>query len=247
MQNDTLEPTTVADRHVEDMFGNDDWPSIRAALRVHFSDAWTEQQQQESETTHLEHQPRLCLCSALQSTRCPLHTPSKTLSACGSTMLAKFGSGQPCSNLGCALLITLSAHLALRETGCTKNLPELRPLFHDRSERLQEYGRDTTRVRAMVKVVASQESACELALAACISSAREQMSPLHAHRPSTSCPLTTSPRRSPTSLRCWDTRASTVTHSGTTSWLPCRFVEERSEGLMLDEQYQDRQMQCVSE
>ena len=53
--NGTLEPLVAADLDFVNMFGNDEWPHIRAALRTHFPEAssWTEWQHQSDSVTTL--------------------------------------------------------------------------------------------------------------------------------------------------------------------------------------------------
>ena len=53
--NGTLEPLVAADLDLVNMFGNAEWPDIRAALRTHFPEAsaWTEWQHQSDSVTAL--------------------------------------------------------------------------------------------------------------------------------------------------------------------------------------------------
>ena len=53
--NGTLEPLVAADLDLVNMFGNAEWPHIRAALRTHFPEAssWTEWQHQSDSVTTL--------------------------------------------------------------------------------------------------------------------------------------------------------------------------------------------------
>ena len=53
--NSTLEPLVAADLDLVNMFGNAEWPHIRAALRTHFPEAssWTEWQHQSNSVTTL--------------------------------------------------------------------------------------------------------------------------------------------------------------------------------------------------
>ena len=53
--NGTLEPLVAADLDLVNMFGNAEWPCIRAALRTHFPEAaaWTEWQHQADSVTTL--------------------------------------------------------------------------------------------------------------------------------------------------------------------------------------------------
>ena len=53
--NGTLEPLVAADLDLVNMFGNAEWPAIRAALRTHFAEAsaWTEWQHQSDSVTTL--------------------------------------------------------------------------------------------------------------------------------------------------------------------------------------------------
>ena len=55
MLNGTLEPLVAADLDLVNMFGNAEWPHIRAALRTHFPEAssWTEWQHQSDSVTTL--------------------------------------------------------------------------------------------------------------------------------------------------------------------------------------------------
>ena len=53
--NGTIEPLVAADLDLVNMFGNAEWPHIRAALRTHFPEAssWTEWQHQSNSVTTL--------------------------------------------------------------------------------------------------------------------------------------------------------------------------------------------------